>query len=799
MQVALAHRCWTALVDVCAPALRVRVRVKVWSKRLSITADGGELGRFERSPAGYGHRSSEKPGDLLDVRKLWKRLYSHRRLTLSVFAATMLAGLLYLLIAPPVYTAVSVIHVDPRQQRAIASETDLSGTGADAAAVESQIELIRSTAVASTVVEQLGLLHDPEFSRPSLLARALETVLPAWGDEDPVAAARRHRNMVIVRLLEQLSVRRRGLTYLIEIRFDSVDAEKAALIANALAGAYLDDQLATKSNTAKWLTERIDKLRGRLSDSERAVAAYKAENNMIDAGTESSVLTLINQQIEQSNRQLILARTLAVEANAKYDRFRRLTEQNVDPGSLSDALNSDVLSDLRVQYTAVARLESEYSVTLGPSHPSLQRTRSKLATMRREIKQELARILVSKKDEHELAIARVDSLAASLKALEQKSLQFDLAKIRFADLQREAQANRELFGQFLSRAKQRSERRSLTNSEARVVARAIMPDEPGSPGKMIVLLIAAVSGMGLAVGSTFLRQNLDRGYRAKADLERDTGVMCLGLCPAVDPRNAGGVATKGRNRSWRSLTRLMNGFASGGAIGKKTGFRQLASRIVLDQPASSYADAIRSIQFNCKKANPDRQSKIYLVSSALPGEGKSTLAVNLARSLAKSGVCTLLIDADTRTGSLSQVLARNDAPGLSEVISNQQTFRETAICEPETTMFFLPAGRNRLNGGKTGMLADDRFRQFLDKYRDSFEYIVIDGSPVLSTENGRILYRYADAALFVVEWGKTDNKAVIAAMETLGSMQRKIVGTILNKVDPFASDATRDDNSVSRS
>ena len=135
MQVALAHRCWTALVDVCAPALRVRVRVKVWSKRLSITADGGELGRFERSPAGYAHRSSEKPGDLLDGRKLWKRLYSHRRLTVSVFAATMLAGLLYLLIAPPVYTAVSVIHVDPRQQRAIASAFDSSGTGADAANV----------------------------------------------------------------------------------------------------------------------------------------------------------------------------------------------------------------------------------------------------------------------------------------------------------------------------------------------------------------------------------------------------------------------------------------------------------------------------------------------------------------------------------------------------------------------------------------------------------------------------------------------------------------------------------------
>ena len=180
----------------------------------------------------------------------------------------MLAALLYLLIVPPIYTAVSVIHVDPRQQREITSETVLSGIGADAAAVDSHLELIRSTTAARTVVQQLGLLHDPEFSRPSLIALVLETVLPDWGDENPVAAARRHRNKVIGRFREQLSVRRRGLTYIIEVRFDSVDAEKAALIANALADAYLDDQLATK----KWLTERIAKLRGRVSDSERAVA-----------------------------------------------------------------------------------------------------------------------------------------------------------------------------------------------------------------------------------------------------------------------------------------------------------------------------------------------------------------------------------------------------------------------------------------------------------------------------------------------------------------------------------------------
>ena len=761
---------------------------------MTITANRGELVRLEQSPLAYGYRGSEEPTDLIDFRDLWKQLRSRSQLAASVFSASMLAALLFLLIVPPTYTAVSVIHIDPRKQRVISSEAVLSGIGPDAAAVESQVELIRSTTAAAIVVKQLGLLNDPEFSRPPLIQLILKAVMPYWRDQDPVKTARQQRNEVIVRFLDHLTVRRRGLTYIIEVSFDSVDAEKASMVANAISDAYLNDQLAIKvdatSRASKWLMERIDALRDKVRDSEQAVTRYKAENNIIDIGAVNSGLTLNDRQLEQLNQQMISARAGAAAAKAKFDQVKRITEQDLDPGSLSDALSSDVISRLRVRYSTVARIESEYSAIYGPAHPKLTSIRLQLTTMRREIKLELGRIVASSKNESQIANSRVESLMASLRVLEQRSQKLNQANVRLAEIEREAQANRNLFEQFLSRAKETNEQRSMKNADARIVAKAMVPVQPSSPKKMIVLLVAAIGGLGLAMGSVFLCQNLDRSYRSKVDLERSTRVTCLGLCPAIKPRDVG-MPMNGLSRHWPWLAKLLSRSARDGAIDDEAGFRQLVSRIVLDQSESLYADAIRSIRLGFTAAGPNLESKILLVSSALPGEGKSTIATNLAHSLAKSGSCTLLIDADTRGGSLSQLLSHSDAPGLSDVLAGQQSLSQTIMSDPSSSMFFMPTGRKSIDRDDSDMLINDRFRQFLKTCRDSFDYIVIDGPPVHSMAEGRFLYRYADEALFVVEAGKTDDEAVITAMEALGSMRGKIAGTILNKVDPDASESYR--------
>ena len=756
---------------------------------MSVMSTRGELIRTEGSSVGFPRRNAGAAGEFLDLREILTILRRKSHLAFTVFAATILVAIAYLLVVPSKYTATSIIHVDPRQQQVISSKTVLSGIGADAAAVESQVELIRSTAAVAKVVQRLNLLDDPEFSNPSLSELVLDALLPDRGRPDAEKAAIVRRNKAIARFRDQLHVQRRGLTYILEVSFESVDAEKAARIANMLADVYLSDQLAIKSDAttsaSKRLTERIDTLQNRLRVSQRAVAAFKAENNIVDVGTADSGLTLNKRQVEQLNQQLILARARGAQAEAKYQQVRKIKEQKIDPGSLPNALNSEVISKLRVQYSAVARVEAEFSATYGPGHPNLTRIRSQLGKMRDEIKSELGRILTSAKNEYEIATTGVQSLTASLRKLEQQSLQYNQVKVGLEELEREAQADRTLFEQFLSRAKETSEQRSLQYADARIVAYAIEPVEPSSPKSLIILLIASVGGMGLAIGNVLVAQNFDRSYHRKADLERDTGIMCLAACPAIAPRDIG-IAATGGGRFWNSI----NPFSSAGGrtarFEDNTDFRQLTGQLSVVQPGSMFADAIRSIRLGITAARPDLDPKILLVSSALPGEGKSTIAANLARSLARTGAITLLIDADTRNGALSQLLVSPGAPGLSEVLSGQQTLKQAAIFEPANNMFLLPAGQTRMDQDDTDMLVDDRLAQFLEIYRDGFDYIVIDGPPILPMVDGRILYHYADAALFVVEYGKTDDEAVLAAMSVLGSMRRKIAGTVLNKVDPGA-------------
>lgn len=757
---------------------------------MTITAKSDDLVRLNDPFRGSGNRFVEEPGDLLDLRALWELVRSQGRLALSIFCTTILVAVLYLLVVPPVYTGVSVIHIDPRQQRVTASQSVLSGIGADAAAVESQVELIKSTTVAGTVIDQLGLLEDPEFSAPSLIGYVKRLILPKWGTDD-AAAAEKLRNKVIVRFQDQLSVRRRGLTYIIEVKFDSVDPKKSARIANAIADAYLDDQLSLRTDAAtsasNWLTGRMEELREKVRLSERAVANFKAENKIVDVGSAGSGNTLSNRQLVELNQQLILARARSAEAKAKYDQVLSVTRENVDPGSLPDALNSDVITRLRVQYSAVARVESEYSATYGSGHPSLKNIRNQLARLRQEIKQELQRILASSKNEYEIAKSRVDSLTSSLEGLEAQSADLNQARVKLGELEREAEANRDLFEQFLARAKETSEERNLKTSDARIVARAIVPVEPTSPQKLAVLIIAIVAGSGLAFSGAYVRHKMERGYRSKSELERDTGVPCLGVCPALDPRELKRRPVR-RSAAKRSTPALLSRLADLGRRRQRVTVQDALGRLTLDKPDTDFSEAIRSIRLGLEAEADDSSKKIVLVSSALPQEGKSTIAVNLARALAKSGRFTLLIDLDAKAQTLSRLIGSSNASGLSEVLSGRTALEDAIIFDKDCGLLFLPVGSIRSRRDQADMFVNIQLEEFLAKHRDDFDCIIIDGPPILGTADGRFLYRYADSGLFVVEWGVTHHNAVLTAMGELGPMRRKIAGTVLNKADPRSID-----------
>jgi succinoglycan biosynthesis transport protein ExoP len=210
--------------------------------------------------------------------------------------------------------------------------------------------------------------------------------------------------------------------------------------------------------------------------------------------------------------------------------------------------------------------------------------------------------------------------------------------------------------------------------------------------------------------------------------------------------------------------------------------------VSMHQPGSRFADAIRAVRLACTMSHHNGVPKVILMSSTMPGEGKSTIAANLARSLARTGATTLLIDADSRDATLTRLFAQPGMPGLSEVLGGKASLKSASLFEEESGLFFLSNGQERLDLEESDLLAGDRLSEFLNHYRKGFDHIVIDAPPVLSMADGRVLYRYVDAAIYVVEWGKTSADMVMAGLSALGGMRSKIVGTVLNKTDPSHSE-----------
>ncbi|MGE3627318.1 MAG: GumC family protein, partial [Hyphomicrobiales bacterium] len=478
---------------------------------------------------------------LLDLPQLLSILRRHARLILATLAIAVLAAVAYRAAVAPQYTASATILVDPREQRVLGTKAVIEGIGQDAAFVESQVGLIQSSALSAHVVDKLKLTEDAEFAQGNVLSRLVGLLRDGGATGDPMHDAQVLRNETIERFREHLSVRRRGLTYVLDVQFNSADPDKAARIANAIADAYIEDQIAMKTGAtagaSRWLGNRIDELRQRVGASERAVAAYKEEHNIVEFSDAQTGDTLNKRQIESLNQQLIAARARTADSLAKYEQVKRISEGGADPGSLPDAHKSDVLSRLRVQQATVARTEAEYSLTYGPEHPFLKQVRAQLGNIRSEINKELARILASAKTEYEIARARETSLEQSLAALGRESASDNKIAVRLRELEREAQADRELFSQFLARAKETTEESALHVADARIVSRALVPVAPSSPGVLLILAIALTGGVAVASGLVLVAENMARGYRSRQALEADAGVACYGVCPQIEARD----------------------------------------------------------------------------------------------------------------------------------------------------------------------------------------------------------------------------------------------------------------------
>lgn len=714
----------------------------------------------------------------VDLREMGRILRRRYKLVILPAALLVALGLAYCLVVSTLYTAIATVLVDPRRAAAVETnnQTPLSNYGTDDATIESQALLIQSVSTLDRVVRRLKLTQDPEFiPKPGLLdpiKRLFASGAPE-GAADPQDAARA-RSIEI--LQKRMKVTRQGTTFLVDINVSSESPSKAAIIANAVADAYFEDQVRAKNDAtriaANWLGGQINDLKSRVVASERAVEDFRSANNLMV----SQGVTVNDQQITDLNNKLISARVQTAEARAKYDQVQQIAKSGGDPGGIAAATSSDMITKLRTQYADIAKNEADLSSKYGSRHPLVTNVRAQLKDTQRLINEEIKRILESTKHDYDVALSRENSLNQSLEQLQNVSNTSSQAQVRLHELQREAEANRTLYESYLARSKETTSQESLELPDSRIVTKASVPIRPSSPKTMLILGLAGMLGLGLGSVLAFGADYLDGRIKTLEQAESVSGVPALAAVPLISTRELAGLARRrGRseldNHDPRTVKLL------------PAALQPPLMRYAIDEPATFFAEAIRSVRLALQRTMRMQPVKVVLVSSALDNEGKTTLAGNLAQSLATLGIRTLLIDGDLRNPQLTRSLCPRAEIGLLDVALGRATIEEAILTDESTGLSVLPSTAVKQAEIITELMFSDRIVDVLDHLRQRYELIIIDSPPLVPLVDGRALAELADRIILALAWDQTPREVLTHTMDLLSPVADRILGTVLTRVD----------------
>jgi capsular exopolysaccharide synthesis family protein len=719
------------------------------------------------APPYYGYVATQD--EPVDARALTKIVSRHRRLILgTVVVISGLAALLGYNMTPR-YTGIATVTIDPQATRVVNTEAILEERPQDRWTIETHLTLIKSRSFAQHLIERHGLLADPEFNsalplpkQPGVITQQMHrvtewlstTVLAQTGLAKPTppepAVERDPQSIMeaaIDRVRGRLTAERAGESYAISIKFTSTDPVKAARLATAVAELYVREQLGAKqtaaSRAAEWLSGRLTELRTRLLESENAIAAFKAENELIDS---REGVTLNAAQLSALHSQLIETRAQRAERESKLGLLRRVRSGGESFETVTEILASPVITHLKTLQTELLREEAQLSQEYGPRHPKIIEVKAEKQEIADKIYREVQNIINAFESEVSFLRNRERALEQSLDQAKQNVAVGQRAEVHLAELQREAEANRELYKALLDRYKKLTEQQETIEAGAEVISTAPVPNGPSFPQPKLIVAVGFTGSLIIAGLLALIAETMRSGLRSTREIERALGVSCLSHVPQI----------KGAFRAHEYPTL---------------------------KPRSAYAEAIRAVHVGLQFAQLDRQPRVVLVTSSLPGEGKTTLALSLAATAAAAGHSTIILDLDLRHPSVRPAAGQPmTAPGIVELVTGDVRLEEAIYTDPvQPNLDMITVRRNPIN--PSDVLASKQMAQLIAKLRTKYKLIVLDLPPLLGITDAKIAMHLADAVVFVVRWGKTKAEVAENAVTALRESRAPIAGAVLTQVD----------------
>ncbi|HRJ60299.1 MAG TPA: GNVR domain-containing protein [Azospirillaceae bacterium] len=712
---------------------------------------------------------------------IWVRrvLWRGKLTILTMMAVFVIPAALYLQQATPRFSAAAQVLVVSDEADTLLDNNSAARWRQTDVMVQTEAAILTSRPLIRRLSDKLDLDRDPEFNLrlrpPDPVAAFIANLNPvnwlpdAWrgGQADLAglsaeARATMDEARIAGRVLSRLDVDVQRRSQLINLRFESENREKAARIVNALAELYVLDRLEARFDETRrvtgWLTERLEALRRDVAAADQAVETHRAAHGL--ARRNERQQTMLEQQLTELNSRLVLARADLAQKRARFNQVRTLSGGGAAAvASATDVLQSSLIQRLREQETTLQRELSEAAKTYGDRHPRLIGLRADMGELRSKIALEIERVAASVENEVRVAEVGVSAIENQLNDLRRNQERAGEASIRMRELEREAEASRELYEAFLSRFKRSAEQEQIQRANARILSPADVPLRPSYPRKQSILLLAAFIGLVAGVVLLLALDLLDGLIRTAADAEIVSGLPVLAVAPLLPARSSDGKPEE----------------------------------MVIRKPRSALADGLRSLRtaIELSTASADDaataegeaagRGKIIMVTSSTPQEGKTFISVSLARLYARLDKRILLVDCDVHRARAHAALGLPNQVGLMEVAAGVASLEDALQRDALTPLDVLTAGVGP--EGSAEVLTSQAARDLLARLAMRYDRIIIDSPPVLAVSDVRALAPLADSVVYLIRWNATPRDAVRNGLRVLRDSGARLAGVALSQVD----------------
>ncbi len=703
-------------------------------------------------------------GQAQELVRYWRAINRHRLGIVLLVVAVGILAQMYAMTLPPVYRGTATVLLDPIRKKSPVSTEDLSAnaeTSRDYYAT--QIEIMKSRDYVERLVRALGLIkhreYDPRQQVPhkGWLASIRERFMPGSREgkrpeTDAVASAVDDENImdsVVSSVMGGLSFSPTRNTQLLRISFDSRDPDLAERIPNAMAMVYIVEDLEARTGSASqsmaYLSQQAEKLKGQLAESERELQQFReSQKIVVSRGLSLSEAT---RRLEGLTASLDEARKKRSDAESLYQQVNAAVkaQSTVALETFPVFQREPVLQRLRDAEQEAERRATDASKRYGPEHPRIISAQSDLKLAKDAVRRQVAVVAETIAKEFEIAKTNEATVAQAQARAVTDAQVFNRAEFPLSRLERNVETNRRLYELFMQRSSE-VKIGDIQQPIARVVEASRRPDGPSGPNRERIVMNAMLAALFGGVSIALFLTMLDKGIKTGLDLESRLELKAIGVLPIMRVSGEGSL-----------------------------------DRMVVDSNSNIFSEGIRTIRSDLQLSMLDATQQTVMVTSTIPGEGKTTVACNLAFAFAQVRR-TLFIEADMRRPKVVRALKmETDKPGLSEFVAGDVAIEKCIHPVGDTGLMVLQSGAVPLN--PLEMLTSQRFADAMESLKSSFEVIVIDTPPVELVSDAMVLSRFATAVLFVVKADSTPYPVARHSLIRLRRIGAPVVGAVLNQFD----------------